>query len=64
VLQHAAHRVGSVCCLLLLAFANCTNYVAEVLSDANRALLKVIRETKPQSVAENRAPEEGEDYLY
>jgi predicted transcriptional regulator len=26
--------------------------VAEVLSDANRALLKVIRETEPQSVAE------------
>ncbi|HEY2977183.1 MAG TPA: helix-turn-helix domain-containing protein [Burkholderiaceae bacterium] len=26
--------------------------VAEVLSDSNRALLKVIRETQPQSVAE------------
>jgi len=26
--------------------------VAEVLSDSNRALLKVIRETEPQSVAE------------
>ena len=26
--------------------------VAEVLSDSNRAILKVIRETEPQSVAE------------